>query len=201
MFKNKKLGRQLTAVLLSLSMLLTLIPGNLFAAQTTDSNSADALDVEADQVKAEKTLIDNGDGTYTITLGIQGKPLEKPEDANADVVLVVDNSVSMRESTGNNETQCNGTEFEEDFFKTYYICKKCGAEYDKKLYPSGPPEKCTHVTNPRLEVAKKVGVEFAENLLNEGNNRLAVVSFAGNYGGIKDGIKRNGTCGLKNRNE
>lgn len=89
--------RRFWAGLLFFVMLWSLLPASALAAEegTPESGKVTAT-------KTASTL--NSDGTYTITLMVQGNPVEDKEtttaSANADVVLVVDNSGSMESSVG-----------------------------------------------------------------------------------------------------
>lgn len=47
------------------------------------------------KVTASKTAVDNGNGTYTITLSVQGNKTTATTAVDSDVVLLVDNSTSM----------------------------------------------------------------------------------------------------------
>lgn len=89
--------RRFWAGLLFFVMLWSLLPASALAAEEGTP--------EPGKVTATKTASTlNSDGTYTITLMVQGNPVEDKEtttaSANADVVLVVDNSGSMESSVG-----------------------------------------------------------------------------------------------------
>lgn len=95
--RNENMKRRFWAGLLSFVMLWSLLPASALA---TEEGTPEPGKVTA--TKTASTL--NNDGTYTITLTVQGNPVEDKEttttSANADVVLVVDNSGSMASSVG-----------------------------------------------------------------------------------------------------
>ena len=81
--------------LLSLSMLAALVvPGTL-------ALSVHAAEETGEGMEISKTAIDNGDGTYTITLEAYATgerfSTEVTKDVPADIVLVLDQSGSMDE--------------------------------------------------------------------------------------------------------
>ena len=182
--------RRFWAGLLSFVMLWSLLPASALA---TEEGTPEPGKVTA--TKTASTL--NNDGTYTITLTVQGNPVEDKEttttSANADVVLVVDNSGSMASSVGE---KCTATEFTKvrDYkfllFWTWetYKCAECGATYFKIVgnlthdtWYTNIPKQCTGEkgVTPRIDAAKNVGKEFAKSILEENSgNRLAVIGFA-----------------------
>lgn len=89
---GKKTGKRLLTWVLVLVMALSLLPLNVLAANRleTDSSSGMNFDKRADS---------NGDGTYTITMTAQatGKEVETTEAVPMDIVLVLDQSGSMKE--------------------------------------------------------------------------------------------------------
>lgn len=79
--------KRLLAAIMSLCMVVSLLPVSAFANElTSDAPGA---------VAANKRAIDNGNGTYTITLSVESNPITQATKSAADVVLVVDNSGSM----------------------------------------------------------------------------------------------------------
>ena len=182
--------RRFWAGLLFFVMLWSLLPASALA---TEEGTPEPGKVTA--TKTASTL--NSDGTYTITLTVQGNPVEDKEttttSANADVVLVVDNSGSMASSVGE---KCTATEFTKvrDYkfllFWTWetYKCAECGATYFKIVgnlthdtWYTNIPKQCTGEkgVTPRIDAAKNVGKEFAKSILEENSgNRLAVIGFA-----------------------
>ena len=89
MNKSKRIGRMALCLIVSFVMIMTLIPrlpaGMAFAAvgQTPAHN---------------KTLKNNNDGTYTISLDVKGDSEKQPNNVN--VIVIVDRSNSMDESSG-----------------------------------------------------------------------------------------------------
>ena len=60
-------------------------------------------DEPADAPVRSKTLKDNGDGTYTLTLSVTGKASSSTQNTKANVVVVFDSSGSMDDGTGGNK--------------------------------------------------------------------------------------------------
>ncbi len=87
MNKSKRLSRMALCLIVSFVMIMTLIPrlpaGMAFAAA-------------GDTPDAEKTIIDNGDGTYTLSLDIVGESEVDTENTKANIVVILDRSGSMR---------------------------------------------------------------------------------------------------------
>lgn len=95
---EKKVGKRLLTWVLVLVMTLSLLPLNVLADEVNPPVPG--------EVTATKscTSTPDEDGNYTITLTVQGNPVPSIDTmttpANADVVLVVDNSGSMETSVG-----------------------------------------------------------------------------------------------------
>ena len=97
--------RKLLAMLLTLSMLISMVPSAAFAAETGSEPSGEAevpTVVNPDNLFLDKTATLTGDGTYTINLGVYatGTPITKTVELGVplDVVLVVDQSGSLKNS-------------------------------------------------------------------------------------------------------
>ena len=179
--------RRFWAGLLSFVMLWSLLPASALA---TEEGTPEPGKVTA--TKTASTL--NSDGTYTITLTVQGNPVEDKEttttSANADVVLVVDNSGSMESSVGE-PCQTPKSQFEKIDATLWgtgvvvYKCRTCGAKYYEWKFIGIPlsdvPDLCKGEkgVTARINAAKNVGKEFAKSILEENSgNRLAVIGFA-----------------------
>ena len=178
--------RRFWAGLLSFVMMWSLLPASALAEEGTP---------EPGKVTATKTASTlNSDGTYTITLTVQGNPVEDQEttttSANADVVLVVDNSGSMASSVGE-PCKTSKSEFSKKNITllgtgcVVHTCKTCGAKYYEWKFIGIPlsdvPDLCKGEKGltPRIDAAKNVGKEFAKSILKENSgNRLAVIGFA-----------------------
>ena len=176
---EKKVGKRLLTWVLVLVMTLSLLPLNVLADETNPA--------EPGKVTAKKECSGpDATGNYTITLTVQGNPVPSTQttttSANADVVLVVDNSGSMETSVG---TPCE--EKKEYFTKEFkygfhvYTCKKCGAQYWEDLLAWFPaPEVCTGQigVTKRIVAAKNVSKEFASSILSYNGNQVAVIGFS-----------------------
>ena len=172
---EKKVGKRLLTWVLVLVMTLSLLPLNVLA----DEVNSPVLG----EVRATKscTSTPDADGNYTITLTVQGTPVPSTEStttpANADVVLVVDNSGSMETSVG---TPCDVPK--KDFKKLDLVgarvqCRICGAKY----WFWGIPDVCTGQVGktPRITTAKDVSKTFADSILKEGSgNQIAIIGFS-----------------------
>ncbi len=187
---EKKVGKRLLTWVLVLVMTLSLLPLNVLA---DEANPA-----EPGKVTAKKECSGpDATGNYTITLTVQGNPVPSTDTmttpANADVVLVVDNSGSMETSVG---TPCE--EKKEYFTKEFkygfhvYTCKKCGAQYWEDLLAWFPaPEVCTGQigVTKRIVAATNVSKEFASSILSYNGNQVAVIGFS--HGSEKGGADEN----------
>lgn len=97
---EKKVGKRLLTWVLVLVMTLSLLPLNVLADEIPETDNTPG------KVTATKSCTKEPDsnGNYTITLTVQGNPVSSTDttttSANADVVLVVDNSGSMETSVG-----------------------------------------------------------------------------------------------------
>ncbi len=182
------------ALFLAVMMVVSILPTSAFAEGDATHEGV---------VTATKTLRENRDGTYTITLSVQGNPVTTNVQPNADVVLVVDNSGSMASKVGR---PCDYTkdQFEEvdrielttlitksGFVWYIYECPNCGARYvrcngqalwgiiEEEIYDDRPDE-CTGEagTVVRINAAIEVSKEFAESILDINGNKIAVIGFA-----------------------
>jgi len=118
--------KRIFSMLLVFAMVFSMLPTYTFAAETivyTDKEAAQ----EATGVTALKTVTDNGDGTYTITLSVKGYTNETSEEQKfpADIVLVVDTSTSMDDRV--QWVVCGGTVVQKT--NRTYECESCGADY------------------------------------------------------------------------
>ena len=101
--------KRIFSMLLVFAMVFSMLPTYTFAADISYGQGEADKAVEETGVTALKTVTDNGDGTYTITLSVQGYTNETSEqrDLPADIVLVVDTSTSMDYAV--TEKECDGT--------------------------------------------------------------------------------------------
>ena len=171
--------KRVLSALMAVCLMLTLLPVSVFAAGNEG------------QVTAHKEAEPNDDGTYTITLSVQGEPIPTTTESAADVVLVVDNSGSMASGVGEPCGTPN-EEFEKHTFlgTGYYECPNCHAIYVSILGFASLPDICTGEIGgeARIITAQKVGKEFASSILSTGQNKMAVIGFShgNNDGGAND---------------
>lgn len=194
---EKKVGKRLLTWVLVLVMTLSLLPLNVLADEIPETDNTPG------KVTATKSVTGpDANGNYMITLTVRGAPVSSTKTmttpANADVVLVVDNSGSMETSVGTPcEAQKNSfTPEEKTFLGTGVIvhtCQKCGAKYYEWKFIgislSDVPEVCTGQigVTKRIVAAKNVSKEFASSILSYTGNQVAVIGFAhGDRGGGAD---------------
>lgn len=187
---EKKVGKRLLTWVLVLVMTLSLLPLNVLADEIPETDNT------LGKVTATKSCTTEPDehGNYMITLTVQGNPVPSTETtttfANADVVLVVDNSGSMETSVG------EPCETPKESFKAIdpaeigalVQCQICGAKY---LWPF-IPKVCTGQKGktPRITAAKDVSKTFADSILKEGSgNQIAIIGFS--HGSDLGGIDEN----------
>ena len=145
-----------------------------------------AMAVPGDVTASKTASYDAQKNEVTITMRVEGKEASQITPSKADVVLVVDNSGSMKEVK-----LCNTPKEEFERHTLYYKCPQCGKKYTL-LYSE---DFCTNPIGdtPRIDTAKEVGKVFATNILSEDNqNKMAVIGFAGDtnwLGQKKDAIK------------
>lgn len=145
-----------------------------------------AMAVPGDVTASKTAAYNKKTGEVTITMTVQGESVTQSTASKADVVLVVDNSGSMKEVK-----LCNTPKEEFERHTLYYKCPQCGKKYTL-LYSE---DFCTNPIGdtPRIDTAKEVGKVFATNILSEDNqNKMAVIGFAGDtnwLGQKKDAIK------------
>lgn len=173
---EKKVGKRLLTWVLVLVMTLSLLPLNVLADVIPETDNTPG------KVTATKSCTKEPDsnGNYTITLTVKGNPVSSTDTmttpANADVVLVVDNSGSMETSVG---TPCNTPK---DSFRKLdpagvrVKCLICSAKY----WFWEIPDVCTGQVGktPRITAAKDVSKEFASSILSYNGNQVAVIGFS-----------------------
>lgn len=132
---EKKVGKRLLTWVLVLVMTLSLLPLNVLADVIPETDNT------PDKVTATKSCTTEPDsnGNYTITLTVQGNPVPSTDTmttpANADVVLVVDNSGSMSSrvgypcSTPKDHFQPTGGDKFIALRWKIFTCPECGAKY------------------------------------------------------------------------
>ena len=89
MNKGRRIGRMALCLIVSFVMIMTLIP-RLPASM--------AFAAQGDIPAHSKTLKNNNDGTYTISLDVKGDSEKQPNNVN--VIVIVDRSGSMSSSSG-----------------------------------------------------------------------------------------------------
>ena len=185
---EKKVGKRLLTWVLVLVMTLSLLPLNVLADEIPETDNTPG------KVTATKSCTTEPDsnGNYTITLTVQGNPVPSTDTmttpANADVVLVVDNSGSMETSVG---TPCKTPKdrFNKIGLQTglHVQCPNCKAKYWWPFIP----EVCTGQIGmtKRIVAAKAVSEAFANSILNSKGNQIAIIGFS--HGSDLGGIDEN----------
>ena len=192
--------KKLFAILMIAMMIMCFMPSAAFAYDAG---------MTPGQICAEKTVAGpNQNGNYEIKLSVVGKNVTETTGSNADVVLVVDNSGSMREGTKGSTCDTPKEEFDiidtwesskmwRKYIYTQYECPKCHSEYwkivrekDQKIIRD-VPDSCTSIIDgtSRITVAKAVAKEFAAGILKDNSgNLLAIIGFSHgqNDGGSDD---------------
>ncbi len=174
-------ARRLLSWVCVLALCMSLLPVTALAngtngyAENTYNDKESAQ--EATGVTANKTVRPNEDGTYTVTLSVEGYTQDSSttQDLPADIVLVVDTSTSMADEVG--WKVCGCTEFTEEtgWFGTRYVCKECDKDYTYQ------PDSCTNrISINRLDVAKDAAKTFVNGLLESNNDvRIGLYDFSG----------------------
>ena len=199
----KKRLKKLLTIVMSAMMLVVFMPTSTFAAGTDDQQTGQPEQgVTTTPPAAEKTLVPNGDGTYKLSLSVTGKSETSSESSKADVVVIMDVSGSMSNTTKVYEEKATGrygfiggqyvqlysysdgwwhgeyNEIENDSYTgtVYYKSGSNYIEYKETRYASA--------TKSRLAVAKQSVGDLAQQLLanNDGTNtdkvELSLISFS-----------------------
>jgi len=177
-------ARRLLSWVCVLALCMSLLPVTALASGTNGYAENTYNDKESAQaatgVTANKTVTDNKDGTYTVTLSVRGytDSSTTTKDLPADIVLVVDTSTSMNDKVSSKKCGC--TEFTEHtsyWGGTYYTCNAC----DDVYYEYNLPRSCTNEIHiNRLDVAKDAAKTFVNGLLDSSNNvRIGLYDFSG----------------------
>ena len=192
---EKKVGKRLLTWVLVLVMTLSLLPLNVLADVIPETDNT------PDKVTATKSCTTEPDsnGNYTITLTVQGNPVPSTDTmttpANADVVLVVDNSGSMSSrvgypcSTPKDHFQSTGGDKFIALRWKIFTCPECGAKYYQWQFlvlgtwtdiSDGVPDTCTGEKGEtvRIDAAKAVSKAFADSILKGNGNKIAIIGFA-----------------------
>ena len=159
--------KRVLSLVCALALCIGMLPMSALAADPENTYSDKETAQKETGVTAGKALTDNGDGTYTITLSVQGYTEEDSETTElpADIVLVVDTSNSMDMRVG--RRQCGGTQFSPVRYGLIegYECNSCGEFYWNN------PGTCTNMIDiNRLDVAKAAASEFVGGLLDTGTD-------------------------------
>ncbi|MDD5860057.1 MAG: VWA domain-containing protein [Eubacteriales bacterium] len=100
--KSNRFVRTILTAILSLAMVFTTIPLTAFTALADDA--APAATTEGVPTTT-KTVTPNGDGTYKIKIGVKGAQVTSQNITKANVVVVMDTSGSMDNTTDNGQTR------------------------------------------------------------------------------------------------
>ena len=89
--------RRIVAALVALFMIVTMLPTAVFAVDAAGTVTATKkLVTVMDNSGKEIPLVD-ADGYYTVELSVSGVPVTTTVSPKADVILIIDNSGSMKE--------------------------------------------------------------------------------------------------------
>ena len=178
-------ARRLLSWVCVLALCMSLLPVTALASGTNNGSAENTYnDKESAQtatdVTANKTVTDNENGTYTVTLSVQGytDSSTTTKDLPADIVLVVDTSTSMNDRVGSKVCGCTKfTEHTSHWIGTYYTCDEC----DDVYYEDNLPKSCTNEIHiNRLDVAKDAAKTFVNGLLDSSNDvRIGLFDFSG----------------------
>lgn len=100
--KSNRFVRTILTAILSLAMVFTTIPLTAFTALADDAAPAAATEGVP---TTTKTVTPNGDGTYKIKIGVKGAQVTTQDITKANVVVVMDTSKSMDNTTDNGQTR------------------------------------------------------------------------------------------------
>ncbi|MGN1007330.1 MAG: S-layer homology domain-containing protein [Butyricicoccus sp.] len=184
--------KRLLASLLAMVMLLTMLPGAALAADCGGGKPDHGSELKPGEVQASKSAsYDAETGKVTITLEVNGSDITQTEKTPADVVLVVDNSGSMDDwrlmecGAGKNDYKKITILKIGKLEINVYRCANCGAfrGLTKPIFGC-----FRYIT--KLTAAQKSAYELVEKLAAANpDNRIALVSFAGDKGGVGKGAK------------
>ena len=172
-------ARRLLSWVCVLALCMSLLPMTALAVPGEGTSYTDKEAAEqATGVIASKTATENDDGTYTITLSVQGYSDETTttQDLPADIVLVVDTSTSMDDTVSHRLCGCEEFSHKNGPWGTYYECQECGHSY----YNSKPDSCSNRVSVNRLDVAKDAAKNFVNGLLETSNDiQIGLYDFSG----------------------
>lgn len=98
------MSKKIVAMLMAVAMAFSLLPVTAFATGEESNKTYNDKNTATQEtgVTASKTALENDDGTYTITLKVDGRTKTETGKQNlpADIVLVVDTSTSMLDKVG-----------------------------------------------------------------------------------------------------
>ena len=178
--KKHKLPRRILAMLLAICMFVTMFPSAMFAVEGgpggsgssnttyTDKDTA----TEATGVTANKEVVTNTDGTYTINLSVQGYTDESPETQyqSADVALIIDSSGSMDFCGGTYKESWDGVR-----------CERCGDKGNRHDIGDICTRENTR-SKDRMDYAQEAATAFVNGLLSNDQIQVGLADFSGgNY--------------------
>ena len=162
---------------MALMMIFTLLPTTAFAADTDHTYSTKDAALAATDVTANKTVTDNGNGSYTITLSVQGTSDTTSETTRlpADIALIIDSSGSMDDKTGA-RVKCGKTLVQKDWYgRTYYECED--GHFNWSLPTDGLCQEM--VRRNRMYYAKEAATAFVTELLKYDDVKIGLADFSG----------------------
>ncbi|WP_352400704.1 InlB B-repeat-containing protein [Anaerotignum sp.] len=160
--------KKMLSFFMAMIMTLTLMPANVFAAE---SSSSPTLTKTAEWVDQET-------GLAKITMTAKGTPVEVIAKNGADVLLVLDASGSMKTHP---ETTCRGDLELKGWLHRYYKCSECQTTYDYYAAPTNL--KCTQKVSmgeSRWEIAQDAAEELVDQVIPDAqtDNRMGVILFS-----------------------
>lgn len=202
--KAERTRSSLGRLLLILAMTIALVAGTaLIGAQGAKAaGDNDSGSTTSDIVK--KTVTDNKDGSYTLTLSATGKSESDTSTVTTptDVVLVIDNSNSMYYdpidyTPSSNQNNVYGTTYNGEYYKLtynrrggYWSIRINGQDHNYNNWVRDYGYSF-YLSNNRMTTAKDSAKSLVETLTSKGKNvQVSVVSF-GTKAKIEQGLTNN----------
>ncbi len=199
---KKKLGKRILAVMMVLCMFCDVLPSTTVVKAAEESATSDT-ELSLDAPVTEKTLTDNGDGTYTLSLSVTGASQSSIESSKADVIIIIDTSGSMDDRitsttytenatgryglvdgeyvtlyrrNGNRYSQLNN----DNYSGTVYTSSGQGWDATYAEY-TGTRYSASTTTTTRMNAAKEAAINLIDTLIGEESTQdiqVSVISFS-----------------------